>query len=155
MVNDGQNSTMDGRANNGDASRFGKSYLPTVWTKENNPRPEQKRGKYGGKTGRALIKAVLEAKFQNEEIKRQAAEYFEVDVDEITNELMIVFAQVGKAVNKQDTFAFDVLMTRAYGKPKDIIVEEDVDAPQIIVQPIQAQADTPPIGESEIENDTN
>ncbi len=139
---------MDGRANNGDPKRFGNSYLPTVFTKERQPDPERRKAKYIGKKGRDLIRAVLEEKFKNDDIKAQAAEYFEVDVEEITNELMLVFAQVGKAINKQDTFAFDVIMTRAYGKPRDVIEEEDREAPAIIIQPLAA-SEAPPIEEAE------
>ena len=81
-------------------------------------------GMWKKKRGAELVQAVMELAFKgmkNGALKRAAADYFMIDESEITVEMMLHFRQAKKAIDKSDTFAYDVLMKRAYGNPKETI----------------------------------
>ena len=92
------------------------------FSKDNQPSGEAKSaGKIKKKKGMELAKAVLELSFKgmkNSALKKAAAEYYGIDESEITVEMMLLFRQAEKAIQKADTFAFNAVMDRAHGKPK-------------------------------------
>lgn len=96
---------------------------PKPFSAENQPTPEQKKeGWLKKKRGPELAKAVLQLAFQgmkNSELKKQAAEYYGIEESELTVELMLLFRQAEKAIQKADTPAFNAVMDRSYGKPKE------------------------------------
>lgn len=91
------------------------------FSKNYQPPPENKAaGKWRKKQGQELAKAILDLAFKgmkNSELKKAAAEYYGVDEKEITVEMMMVFRQAEKAIQKADTPAFNAVMDRAHGKP--------------------------------------
>lgn len=92
--------------------KFSKEYQP--------PGEAKAAGIWKKKKGQELAKAVLELAFQgmkNSELKKAAAEYYGVEEKEITVEMMLVFRQAEKAIQKADTQAFTAVMDRAHGKP--------------------------------------
>lgn len=88
-----------------------------------DPSPEQKKAGWAKKKrGQELAKAVLELAFKgmkDSQLKKAAAEYFNVPEEEITVETMLLFRQAEKAIQKADTYAFNSVMDRAHGKPKE------------------------------------
>lgn len=98
------------------------------FSKENQPSGEAKSaGKMKKKKGMELAKAVLDLSFKgmkNSELKKAAAEYYGIDESEITVEMMLLFRQAEKAIQKADTHAFVALMDRAHGKPKQDMTHE-------------------------------
>lgn len=85
------------------------------------PSPEEKRkGWLKKKRGNELAKAILSLAMEgkgNDELKRSAAEYFDLPLEEITVEALLILKQAEKAIKKADTQAFNSIMDRAYGKP--------------------------------------
>lgn len=76
------------------------------------------------KRGTELCKSILELAFKgakNSEIKKAAAEYYNIPESEITVEMMMLFRQAEKAIQKADTHAFNAIMNRAHGLPKETI----------------------------------
>lgn len=145
---------MAGNSNSGDFSRFGNAYLPTRFRSDNQPDPENKRkGWLKKKKGRDLVKAILEMDFHDPDVRMKTAAYFNIPEEEITVEAMMHFVQIAKAINKNDTFAYGVIVERAYGKPKDVGPDEDVGAPAIVIQPVVTMQEAPPISEQESEED--
>ena len=106
--------------------------------------------------GRNLLKAILESKHLGDPVlKANAAAYFGVSADEITNEAMMYMIQVTKAINKNDTFAFETIMARTFGKIKEYKDEEEVEkAPVINIQPVASVADLE-VAENEEQIDFN
>lgn len=92
---------------------------------ENQPSPDAKKAGWAKKLrGQELAKAVLELAFKgkaNAETKKEAAEYYGIDTSEITVEMMLLFRQAEKAIDSSDTQAFNSIMDRAFGKPKEKI----------------------------------
>lgn len=87
------------------------------------PTAEAKRlGWLKKKRGPELAKAILDLAFKgdkNPKLKKDAARYFGLPEDEINNEMMLLFKQAQKAIESSDTQAFNAVMDRAYGKPKE------------------------------------
>lgn len=71
---------------------------------------------------RALLDRTPEKKFNR--IKKQAAAFFQVDEQEIDNEVLLLYSMIVRAIEKQDVAAFNAVMDRAYGKPLLRINEE-------------------------------
>lgn len=96
---------------------------PKPFTSDNQPTPEAKReGWLKKKRAQELVKAVLELNFQGGKgaaLKKEAAEYFGIDAKEITIEMMLLYKQTKKAIDDSDTQAFNAVMDRAFGKPKE------------------------------------
>jgi hypothetical protein len=93
--------------------KFSKDYQPSGAAKS--------AGKLAKKRGQELAKAVLELTFKGMKdsgLKKLAAEYFGIDEKEITIEMMLLFRQAEKAIQKADTNAFNAYMNRAFGMPK-------------------------------------
>lgn len=86
------------------------------------PTPEQKKAGWAKKKrGQELAKAILDMAFKgqdNSQLKKQAAAYFGVKEKNITVEMMLLFRQAEKAIQKADTNAFNAVMDRTFGKPK-------------------------------------
>lgn len=95
---------------------------------ENQPSPNAKsEGWRKRRRAQELVQAVLDLNFkgmQGSELKKKAAEYFCIPVDEITVEMMIIFRQAELAIQKADTKAADFIMDRAFGKPKQETVHK-------------------------------
>lgn len=93
------------------------------FTKDNQPTPRAKKlGWMKKKRGQELVKAVLELSFKgqaNTALKRKASAYFGIEEKNITVEMILVFKQAEKAIQKSDTYAFNAIMDRAFGKPKE------------------------------------
>lgn len=87
------------------------------------PTPEQKRaGWLKKKRAQELAKAVLELSFKgmkDPKVKREAAAYFGIEPSDLTVEMMLLFRQAQKAIEQSDTYAFNSVMDRAFGKPKE------------------------------------
>jgi hypothetical protein len=92
------------------------------FTSTNQPSGEAKKnGRLKNKTGIELARAILQLSFEGAKdspLKKAAAEYFKISEQEITVEMMLMFRQAEKAVQKGDTRAFEAVMDRAFGKPK-------------------------------------
>jgi hypothetical protein len=86
------------------------------------PTPQAKsNGLLKKKTGVELARAILQLSFEGAKdspLKKAAADYFKISEQEITVEMMLMFRQAEKAVQKGDTRAFEAVMDRAFGKPK-------------------------------------
>lgn len=89
---------------------------------QKQPSPEAKRaGWLKKKKGQELAKAILELSFKgmkDSQLKKAASEYFGVNQKDLTVEMMLIFRQAEKAIQKADTNAFVAVMDRAHGKPK-------------------------------------
>lgn len=89
------------------------------------PSPQAKSaGLLKRKTGVELARAILQLSFEGAKdspLKKAAAEYFNVSEEEITVEMMLLFRQAEKAVQKGDTRAFEAVMDRAHGKAKQAV----------------------------------
>lgn len=99
-----------------DGKRYSKSYQPTS---------EAKRiGWLKKKRGQELAKAILELQFKgmkDSQLKKAASEYFGIAQKDLTVEMMIIFRQAEKAIQKADTQAATFIMDRSHGKPKEKI----------------------------------
>lgn len=93
--------------------------------KKPQPSREAKRNGWAKKKrAQELAKAVLDLAFKGMEdsnLKSKAAEYFGVPEKKITVEMMMLFRQAEKAIQKADTPAFKAVMERAHGMPKQDI----------------------------------
>lgn len=104
----------------------GKSGNPDKkFTRTNQPSGKRKSaGKLRAKVGQELLQAIFELPFkgaQDGKIKKQIADYFDIPESDITNEMMMDFRQIEKAVSKADTAAYNALKNRLYGLPKQQI----------------------------------
>jgi hypothetical protein len=92
------------------------------FTSERQPSPEAKSAGWMRKLkGQQLARAVLELAFKgatDSKIKQQATEYFGIPEDQLTVEMMLHFRQAEKAIQKADTQAYNAIMARADGLPK-------------------------------------
>jgi hypothetical protein len=95
------------------------------FTADNQPPADVKKGGWARKNLlKNLAKAMLEQDFvgaEGSQLKAAAAQYMGLPVEEITNELMMHFRQLEKAIQKADTGAYNAFMDRAYGKPKQAV----------------------------------
>lgn len=100
-----------------------KNSVPTQFTKDRQPSSEARRAGWAKKRkGAELARAILEVAFKgldNSPVKREAAEYFGIPEAEINVEMMMHFAQARKAIEQGDSHAYDALMRRACGSPKE------------------------------------
>lgn len=146
----------DEAASNRPEDRFGDAYLPTRFGKNKQPDPKAvRKGILRKMRNRELWAAALQLPFTgNKEWRKDCAEYFDVDEDEITNEAMIIFKAIHNAMKNGDIAAAQMLMDRAYGKPKDAVEDHRPDNPTFNIKPVTAKSDnnndtTIPIAESE------
>lgn len=98
----------------------------------NQPSTEaRRRGKLKKKFAADLAQSILQMAFTGAvdgELKKKIALFFKVKEKDITIEMMMIFRQMEKAINRRDTMAFQAVMDRAYGKPK-IMVENTGNLP--------------------------
>lgn len=94
----------------------------TQFSSLRQPTTEQrKEGWRRKRRGAELARAVLDLYFrgkENSKLKKEAAEYFDVPIDDISVEAMMLFKQVQRAMERGDTAAFNAVMDRAFGKAK-------------------------------------
>jgi hypothetical protein len=99
------------------------------FTSKRQPTKEQLKAGWAKKRKAAeLVKAIFELQFKglkNSELKKMAAEYFGVNEEDITIEMMLIFRQTEKAIQKADTQAFNAVMNRAYGNKVDITTNDE------------------------------
>jgi hypothetical protein len=94
---------------------------PKKFTSEYQPTPEAKS--LGIRKKRAL-KEILEIstsrqfKGSSERYREMAAEYLEIEPEEVDVKMIMYFRQIQKAIQKGDTEAFKAVMDRVYGRPK-------------------------------------
>lgn len=131
----------------------------TRFTSDNQPPKENKiKGMLKKKQSIDLAKAILALPFKGPvdgKIKPLLAEYFGIKKDkDITNEMMLFFRQIEKAIQKSDTTAFVAVMDRAHGKPSQQVQVTDPEGhplpshmPNIVVY----AAGAPPLAGSEDE----
>lgn len=95
------------------------------FTSTNQPSGAAKEaGKIKKLTGIELARAILQLAFEGAKdspLKKTAADYFKIDEKDITVEMMLMFRQAEKAIQKGDTRAFEAVMDRAFGKAKQEI----------------------------------
>lgn len=65
-------------------------------------------------------------KLMDSEFKRRLASYFglskeQIDSDDMTNEMALMLRQLGQAIENGDTTSAQMVLERAYGKPKEFI----------------------------------
>lgn len=75
-----------------------------------------------------LLNIITDKKFnakQNSDWRQLASEFFGIPAEEITVETMMEFRQFEKAINNGDTYAYNAIKDRVYGKPKQSL---DIDA---------------------------
>lgn len=90
------------------------------FSKDNQPSPEAKSaGKLKGKRGQELARALLAIHAPESDHRAACAAYLNIPDDEITIEMMMVYRQAQKALDGQDTPAFNAVTDRAFGKPKE------------------------------------
>jgi hypothetical protein len=94
-----------------------------------NPQPTgvaKSNGWLKKKTGMELAKAILNLTFNDVPIspflKQRVAEFYSIDVDDVTVETVLHFKQIEKA-SKGDTYAYQAFMNRALGMPKQVTEE--------------------------------
>lgn len=81
-------------------------------------------GKLARKRGIELAQAVLSLAFKGMKestLKKAAADYYGIPQNRITVEMMLLFRQAEKAIQKADTNAFNSIMNRAFALPKQEI----------------------------------
>ncbi len=104
------------------ADNFGEKRMLTVFTAERQPETEaRKKGWLKRKKAKDLVKEIMSLDFvgANPEFRENMARYFGVEPEELSVEGALVMAQLAPAINKGDTAAFNSIMDRAYGKPKE------------------------------------
>jgi CRISPR/Cas system CMR-associated protein Cmr5 small subunit len=142
------------------------------FTSENQPTGAQMSlGWWKKRKGKLMIQALLQMAFdgtsidpetqkkRDNEIKKQAAIYFNVPEIAITNEMIMTMKQIALAVQKNDTAAYNSVLDRAYGKPKEHVEVEEVAAPKLVFnygtigmpdkEQVSKPEDAPEISESE------
>jgi hypothetical protein len=108
---------------------------PKPFSKKYQPTPEAKKAGWAKKKrGYELVRAVLELSFKGmkgSEIKQKASEYFGVPQKNLTVEMLLHFRQAEKAIQKADTQAYNAVMDRAFGKPKEKLEHSGADGKPI------------------------
>lgn len=91
------------------------------FSSEKQPSGEQKSAGWAKKkVGTELAKLILDLPFKGKldgVLRKDIASYFGVDENHITNEQVIYFRQIEKAVSKSDTPAAKFVIERAHGSP--------------------------------------
>lgn len=138
--------------------QFSKDYQPSGHAKS--------LGWWKKQRGRKMIKALLEMPFDSmvpinpnhpalglteNPLRRLAAEYFQVPEAAITVEMIMAMRQIGLAIQKTDTAAFDSVYNKVYGKPQADLPDEAA-VPIINIQ-IGITPDIPEIKETEHEDE--
>lgn len=109
------------------------------YSAEYQPAPEAKSaGKQKKKLLKDVLNAALNPKGEHAKMIAACAEYMEKDAGEITLADLMHFRQAQKAISKQDTFAYQAVMDRAYGKPENkTTLANDAENPITPLQPDQ------------------
>lgn len=88
------------------------------FSKEYQPSGEAKSK---GKVKSRLLKDILEMAFvgpKGGRLKKAAAAYLDIQEEDLTVEDILHIRQIQVAVSKQNTFAYNSIMNRVYGLPK-------------------------------------
>lgn len=144
--------------------RFELEKKDTRFSSDNQPTGEQKsRGWWKKRRGKKLLQSILNLDFdgttvdpstgekQQNIVKKQAAIYFQIPEEFITVEMIMSFRQIGMAIQRGDTSAYNSVMDRAFGKPKEVPEIEEYVVPVINFE--APEVDAPPIATSEEEVD--
>lgn len=119
-----------GKINGNSGKKYSKEYQPSAERK--------KAGWLKWKRGQDLVKAILTTTFngvKGSELRKMCSEYYNVPENKITVEMMLLFRQTEKAIQKADTPAFNAIMDRAHGKPSQNINFKDESDPVVIILP--------------------
>jgi hypothetical protein len=136
----------------------------TRFSKDNQPSSEVRKAGWDRKRrNQELYRFLLGKTYvgKSEQFREQMQQYFGLSDEEmegITNEAVIVLKQIGRAIELGDTQAAEILMQRAFGKPKDHLMlgDGETDRPIIninVISPDQMQSDM--IAENEMDVDFN
>jgi hypothetical protein len=101
----------------------GKEGIATRFSKDRQPSPEAKSK---GKRKSKLLSELLELSFGGKnqvKMRKAAAMYLGIPESEITIEDVMNFRQIEKSISKSNTFAYNSVMDRAFGKPKQVTEE--------------------------------
>ncbi len=127
----------------------------TRFSADSQPSGENKgKGRLKKYRGRDLLKTILAMDFKGmgPEFKNKLADYYGLDAEEITNEGALILSQLITAIQKGDTFAFNAIMDRAYGKPKELMEFRAPNNPTFQIEIANGTSDAgPAIAESEDE----
>lgn len=96
-------------------------HSPKPFTSENQPSPEAKRAgqrRYWALKELLNLPAGRAFKEGGKDYVKACAEWFGIEIEEVTVKLLMEFRQVEKAVKKSDTNAFKAIQDRAFGKPR-------------------------------------
>jgi hypothetical protein len=95
------------------------------FTKKRQPSPEAKKeGWAKRKRGTELVRLILEMKFigaKDHPLRQAVADFFGVKENDITNEQILHFRQIQKAVLEGDTTAYKAIIERGYGQPTQTV----------------------------------
>jgi ribosomal 50S subunit-associated protein YjgA (DUF615 family) len=108
--------------------KFSKDYQPSGENKSK------------GKAKSRLLKDLLEMAFvgaKGAKLRKAAAAYMNLPEETITLEDMMHYRQIEKAISKSNTFAYQAVLDRAYGKPVQPIEDE---SPKKIIVTIKKNA---------------
>jgi hypothetical protein len=89
--------------------------------KRPQPTPAQKSAGWDKKRrGQELVRLILSLPFKGGDglLKAKIAEYFGIDENDISIEEMILLKQAEKAIKTGNTRSAELLLDRAYGKPR-------------------------------------
>lgn len=108
------------------------------FSSEKQPTGEQKAAGWAKKkVGTELAKLILDLPFKGKldgVLRKDIASYFGVDENHITNEQVIYFRQIEKAVSKSDTPAAKFITERAHGLPNQKIEQQTTADMKIIFE---------------------
>lgn len=92
------------------------------FSSEHQPdRQKRAAGQHKRKVQKDVLRMVMQMKFAgaaDSKLKKSIALYFGIDPRRLTVELMMHMRQAEKAIQKADTYAYNSVMDRLYGKPK-------------------------------------
>lgn len=141
----------------------------SYFTSSNQPTGARKSmGWFKKKQGRKLMKALLQMTFEGDvleggttipnPIKQQASVYFGIPPHLITVEMVMAMRQIGLAIQKGDTNAFNSAWEKAYGKSIPLDDDDDIEEKPLVVNlhlGPESVNNFPEIKETEHEQESN
>lgn len=94
---------------------------PKPFSNTNQPSPEAKKAGWAKRNAlRDLLNITTGAKFEGstKDYRELTAKYLGIEEKYVTVKMVMEFRQIEKAILKGDTIAFNAIMDRAFGKPK-------------------------------------
>jgi hypothetical protein len=167
MVNDDE--TLENGGEPHDIPDDGKKKAPPTWglttrfgTGQGQPSSDAKKAGWAKKRrSQELARYLLGMEFvgKSEAFRAKIAEYFGMDAETMagaTNEAVIMMKQIGMAIEGGDMQAAQLIMERAYGKPKEFVDFGAGDnVPQLNITVLGASNGAPEIKTDEDDSTTN